>query len=70
MAQKTEPVNLASATESEYQELDARLEAEHPGVQAVMEVYELTQVAGDEFDQFVRAVNVVPVTLTSNGSAF
>jgi len=55
--------------ESDVAQLEARLVAEHPGVQAVMETYARAQAGLQQVDSYVRILNPRPTVITSNGSA-
>jgi hypothetical protein len=54
---------------AEFEDLEQRLLAESPGVQAVMETYALAAAAIDRFETYVRALDARPDTRISNGSA-
>lgn len=55
--------------DADWVQLEARLVAEHPGVQAVMDVYARAQAGMEQFDSYVQILNPRPTVLTSNGSA-
>ena len=60
---------LTAQFDAEVIEIEARLVAEHPGVQAVMETYARAQAGLQQFDSYVRILNPRPTVLTSNGSS-
>lgn len=60
---------LVAKVDAEIAHIEARLVAEHPGVQAVMETYARAQAGLQQFDSYVRILNPRPTVTTSNGSA-
>lgn len=60
---------LTAQFDADLVHLEARLVAEHPGVQAVMDVYARAQAGMEQFDSYVQILNPRPTVLTSNGSA-
>jgi hypothetical protein len=62
-------VKLTAQFDADLVQLEARLAAEHPGVQAVMDVYTRAQASMQHVDSYVRILNPRPTVLTSNGSA-
>lgn len=60
---------LAAHIIDDVAQLEARLKAEHPGVQAVMDTYARAQAALQQFDSYVRILHPQPTVTTSNGSA-
>lgn len=60
---------LTAQFDADLAQLEGRLVAEHPGVQAVMDVYASAQAGMQQVDSYIRILNPRPTVLTSNGSA-
>jgi hypothetical protein len=59
---------IAARFETDMRQLEERVAATNPGVQAVMEIYARAQGSLQQVDAYARMLNPRPTILTSNGS--